>query len=316
MTIERRRKIVDKFQDNRWNVITNVSFVFSWSHLNWKWRKNCESQLNFDINTCNWNKCHSKNVIIEKNQSSCELRNEQITITKWIWIVVDKSLCQKWQAKIKKSLDQNKKLLHCSNELKRASIRFVEVKSVRVCDLVRLETKMNHIQNNDVKIKNNERITNEILFQYAKFQDIFSKMNAHKLFEHDSQNHVIEILFDRESFFDSIYNLFVAELIILKTYIDEYMKKRFIIKFVLFASVFILFVKKLNDKLRLCVNYRDLNEIIIKNRYSLFLINENLNKLFEVKIFSKLNIRDVFHRIRIRNDDEWKTTFKCRFDHY
>jgi hypothetical protein len=54
------------------------------------------------------------------------------------------------------------------------------------------------------------------------------------------------------------------------------------------------FVKKSNDKLRLCVNYRELNEITIKNRYLLFLINETLNKLFEAKIFSKLNVWDIF----------------------
>jgi hypothetical protein len=83
-----------------------------------------------------------------------------------------------------------------------------------------------------------------------------------------------------------------------------------------FAKILILFVKKTNDKLRLCVNYKELNEIIIKNRYSLFLINENLNRLFETKIFIKLNVKDVFHRIRVREKNEWKTTFKCRFDHY
>ncbi len=129
-------------------------------------------------------------------------------------------------------------------------------------------------------------------------------MNAHKFFKHDSQNHVIKISFNREFFFDSIYNLFVAELKILKTYIDEYIKKRFIIKFVSFTNVLMFFVKKSNDKLRLCVDYRDLNEITIKNRYSLFLINENLNKLFEAKIFLKLNVRNVFYRICIKDDDE------------
>ncbi len=129
-------------------------------------------------------------------------------------------------------------------------------------------------------------------------------MNAHKLFKHNSQDHAIETFFDREFFFDSIYNLFVAKLKILKTYIDEYMKKKFIIEFVSFTRIFIFFVKKSNDKLRLCVNYHELNEIIIKNRYSLFLINENLNKLFETKIFLKLNVRNVFHRIHIKNDDE------------
>jgi hypothetical protein len=164
--------------------------------------------------------------------------------------------------------------------------------------------------------ENNDKISNEISSQYFAFQDIFSEVKTHKLFEHDFHDHVIEILSNRDSFFDSIYNLSTTELKILKNYIDEYMKKNFIIEFVSLTKVFILFVKKTNNKLRLCVNYKKLNEIIIKNRYSLSFINENLNKLFETKIFIKLNVRDVFHRIKIRKEDEWKTTFKCRFDHY
>jgi hypothetical protein len=94
------------------------------------------------------------------------------------------------------------------------------------------------------------------------------------------------------------------------------MKKNFIIEFVSSAKALILFVKKTNDKFRLWVDYKNLNEIIIKNWYSLSFINENLNRLFETRIFIKLNVRDVFHRIRIRKKNEWKTTFKCRFDHY
>jgi hypothetical protein len=164
--------------------------------------------------------------------------------------------------------------------------------------------------------ENNDKINNEISSQYFAFQNIFFEVKTHKLFEHDFHDHVIEILSNRNSFFDSIYNLSTIKLKILKNYIDEYMKKNFIIEFVSFAKVFILFVKKMNDKLRLCVNYKKLNEIIIKNRYSLFFINENLNKLFEIKIFIKLNVKDVFHRIKIRKENEWKTTFKCRFDHY
>ena len=61
---------------------------------------------------------------------------------------------------------------------------------------------------------------------------------------------------------------------------------------------------KKNNKLRLCVDYRDLNAIIIKNRYSLFLISETLNRLYESKIFIKLNLKNVYHRLRIKIDDE------------
>jgi hypothetical protein len=135
--------------------------------------------------------------------------------------------------------------------------------------------------------KNNDRISNEISSQYVAFQDIFSEIKAHKFSKHDFHDHVIEISSNRNSLFDLIYNLSTTELKILKNYIDEYMKKNFIIEFVSFAKVFIFFVKKTNDKLRLCVNYKDLNEIIIKNWYSLSFINENLNRLFEARIFIK-----------------------------
>ncbi len=166
------------------------------------------------------------------------------------------------------------------------------------------------------KNENNNKINNEISSQYVAFQDIFFEIKAHKFSKHDFHDHVIEILSNRDFLFDFIYNLSTTELKILKNYIDEYMKKSFIIEFVSFAKILIFFVKKTNDKLRLCVNYKELNEIIIKNRYSLFFINENLNKLFEARIFIKLNVKDVFHRIRIRKENDWKTTFKCRFNHY
>ncbi len=152
--------------------------------------------------------------------------------------------------------------------------------------------------------KNNNKISNEISSQYVAFHDIFFEIKTHKFSKHDFHDHVIEILSNRDFFFYFIYNLSTTKLKILKNYIDEYMKKSFIIKFVSFAKIFILFVKKTNDKFRLCVNYKDLNEIIIKNRYSLFFINENLNRLFEAKIFIKLNVKDVFHFICIREDDE------------
>ncbi len=86
------------------------------------------------------------------------------------------------------------------------------------------KTRTNCIQNDNVKIKSSERIINEIFSQYAKFQDIFSKMNAHKFFKHDFQDHIIKTLFNCEFFSDSIYNSFAAELKILKTYINEYIR--------------------------------------------------------------------------------------------
>ena len=62
-------------------------------------------------------------------------------------------------------------------------------------------------------------------------------------------------------------------------------------------------MSKKNNKLRLYVDYRDLNAIIIKNRH-FFLISETLNCLCESKIFIKLNFKNVYYKLRIKVDNE------------
>ena len=79
--------------------------------------------------------------------------------------------------------------------------------------------------------------------------------------------------------------------------------------------LYCLFLKK-NDKLRLCVNYRKFNAIIIKNCYSLFLITKFLNWFNNVKRFIKLNFKNVYYCIKIKINDEWKTTFRTRYKHF
>ena len=71
-----------------------------------------------------------------------------------------------------------------------------------------------------------------------------------------------------------------------------------------FADASVLFIFKKNEKLRLCVNYKRLNAIIIKNRHSLSFIIETLNCFCEAKRFIKLNLKNAYHRIRIKRDDE------------
>ena len=61
---------------------------------------------------------------------------------------------------------------------------------------------------------------------------------------------------------------------------------------------------KKNDELRLYIDYRDLNAIIIKNRYLFSLIFETLNRLCELKIFIKLNLKNVYYIFCIKIDDE------------
>ena len=65
-----------------------------------------------------------------------------------------------------------------------------------------------------------------------------------------------------------------------------------------------LFISKKNDDLRLYIDCRDLNKIIKKNRYSLFLINEIMNRLMSTKRFIKINLKDAYYRLYIRENDE------------
>jgi len=74
----------------------------------------------------------------------------------------------------------------------------------------------------------------------------------------------------------------------------------------------IMFVKKKDGKLRLCADYRAINEVTKKDRHPLPLISEALDTLGGAKYFTKLDIKDAYHNIRIREGDQWKITFSTK----
>ncbi len=96
----------------------------------------------------------------------------------------------------------------------------------------------------------------------------------------------------------------MIELELFKEYFDEFLTKEVIVFSSSFVDASILFVKKSKNYLRLCVNYKKLNVIMIKNRYSISLINQLLNRLNDVKKFTKLNIQTTYNFIRIKKEDE------------
>ncbi len=143
-------------------------------------------QSNFDINTYDWDKCHSKNVMIKKinfhvncKMSKWRLRDELESSSTNRFVKNDKQ-----ESKNRSIKTKNFYIAQISwNELQ---LVLSKSKAFAFAILFDQKMRMNCILNDDAKIKNNERITNEISSQYAKFQDIFSKMNAHKISEHDS----------------------------------------------------------------------------------------------------------------------------------
>ncbi len=114
----------------------------------------------------------------------------------------------------------------------------------------------------------------------------------------------------------SIYKMTRDKLAAIWNYLDSALEKKWIRSSSSSAEASVLFVKKSNESLRLCVNYRDLNEITVKNNYSLSLLSETLNHFAHVRHFIKIDIRNVYHRIRIRKSDEWKMTFHTRYDQF
>ena len=86
----------------------------------------------------------------------------------------------------------------------------------------------------------------------------------------------------------------------MQNYLHDNEKSNKIKRFTSFAKAFIMFVIKKNKSFCLCVDYRDLNIITIKNRCFLFFINKTLNRLINARYFTKLNFKNIYYYIRIR----------------
>ena len=109
-----------------------------------------------------------------------------------------------------------------------------------------------------------------------------------------------------------MYNMSREELLVLRKTLTDLLEKGWIRPSHSPAAAPVLFAKKNNGGLRLCVDYRGLNAITVPDRYPLPLFKETLRQLSKAKWFSKLDVKSAFHRIRIREGDEWMTAFRCR----
>ena len=160
-----------------------------------------------------------------------------------------------------------------------------------------------------------EKIT--VPAKYLDFADVFSKELAKVLSEHIGINkHSIKLEDGKQPPYGPIYSLGLVELKTLKTYIETNLANGFIWPSKFPAETPILFVCKPNGSLYLYVNYWGLNNLTIKNWYPLPLIGESLDRLGRAKRFTQLDLTSAYHRMRIKEGDEWKTAFRTRYGHF
>lgn len=151
---------------------------------------------------------------------------------------------------------------------------------------------------------------------YAEYADVGSEEDAKGLAEHSQHDLSITLTPDAQPPHQPLYNLSSMELEILRKYLTEYMERGWIRRSKSPAGAPILFVKKKDGSMRLCVDYRGLNKVTVKNRHPLPLISESLERLSQARYYTKLDVREAYHRIRIREGDEWKTAFRTKYGHY
>ncbi|KAL0556279.1 hypothetical protein IC582_004791 [Cucumis melo] len=107
-----------------------------------------------------------------------------------------------------------------------------------------------------------------------------------------------------------------AELKELKVQLQELLDKGFIQPSVSPWGAPMLFVKKKDGSMRLCINYGELNKVTIKNRYPLARIDDLFDQLQGATVFSKIDLRSGYHQLRIRDSDIPKTAFRSRYGYY
>ena len=162
-----------------------------------------------------------------------------------------------------------------------------------------------------------EEASMKVSAEYSNFADVFSPDLASELSEYTGiNNHAIELVYGQQPPYEAIYSLRLVELETLKAYIETNLANGFIRPSKSPAGAPIPFDRKSDGSFRLCVNYWDLNNFTIKNRYLLPLIGELLDRLKRAKQFTQLNLTSAYYRIRICEGNEYKTAFRTWYSHF
>jgi len=149
-----------------------------------------------------------------------------------------------------------------------------------------------------------------------EFSDVFPKELPAELPPKRSIDHWIELTLGAEPPSRSPYWLSYVETNELKKQLADLQQKGFIRPSVSPFGAPVLFVHKKEGTLRLCVDYRALNKVTIKNRYPLPRIDDLMDRLARSKYFTKIDLYSGYHQICIKEDDIPKTAFRTRYRYF
>ncbi|TWW62587.1 Retrovirus-related Pol polyprotein from transposon 17.6 [Takifugu flavidus] len=151
---------------------------------------------------------------------------------------------------------------------------------------------------------------------YHDLAPVFSKDNALSLPPHRPYDCPIDLLPGAPYPTGRLYNLSIPEKEVMRNYITESLASGIIRPSSSPLAAGFFFVAKKDGGLRPCIDFRKLNNITVKNKYPLPLMSSTFEPLTHARVFTKLDLRNAYHLVRIRKGDEWKTAFNTHLGHF
>ncbi len=170
--------------------------------------------------------------------------------------------------------------------------------------------------NEMISVMSLNKLKKKLSIVYHDFLNVFDKEKTMQLLLHRSYDHKIELESENQLSRSRLYLMSSYKLQKVKEYLEKNLKKKFItLSKASFASS-ILFVEKKDDSLRFFVNYRKLNALIKRDRYSILLIDEVLARIQGSKYLIRLDIIVTFNKLRMSTESENLITFITFFNVY
>ncbi len=225
--------------------------------------------------------------------------------------------------KISKSTSDSMNITMIETATYRMLVKRSNVKIFAVI-ILKIDRLITTVENKSEKVNLHELSHAEVLKQvkiklfseYHDYLDVFNRAMINQLSLHRFYDHKIELIDEEMLFWSRLYQMFNHKLQKIKKYLINHLNKEFIFfSFALYVSL-ILFIEKKDDSLRFCVDYRKLNALIKRDRYSLSLIDETFARIQESKYLTQLNIIVTFNKLQMHSDSEDLTIFIIFFDLY